>query len=195
MSYHYPVVEDWEQRWLDESPWLGRVEPARSLGLVFAARVQRIDSDLGSIASVLASPSDAYGWVLDLVGSRYGEGRGGLADGEYQRIVEGRRLAQDSTGALPDVTAVWTALVGLGAQPVRVDRYYTPAPTVPTALYEAILPSAPSTAWLARAGVVLSDAVAYGVGDVSAVVGTPSTMVWGEGEWGVGEWGYPLGTT
>lgn len=143
---------------------------ARGQGAAWFAAVfgdlGRLDEDVAGIYEALVDIEMATGPGLDIAGDQVGERRQGLADHEYRRIIAGRRIAQNAV--VPRrVWAGWVALTGSdGGRLVNM-------PPASIALWGPIT-FAPTSAWLKRAGQVVSALTASGI-YASAAVTPPGT--------------------
>lgn len=121
-----------------------------------------LDERVRLIYAGMSDLGDAVGVVLDLAGGAIGEGRGGLSDSEYRRLIAGRRAARRGGTTPAAVLAGWVALTdgvdatadAMGAATVRL---------------RARVDYAPTGTWLRRARAVVLDLVAAGM-DIDATI-------------------------
>jgi hypothetical protein len=115
-----------------------------------------LGDDLDALAVGIRDLSLASGPTLDYLGAQVGEGRDGLADDEYRRLIAGRRVAL--AGGV-EAGAVLRCIRALsGGEEARIDD------VGPGRLAgQARVSAPPSGPWLARAQSVVADTVAAGV--------------------------------
>lgn len=134
----------------------------RSSAMLWAATdlLDQIDLSLADVA-LQADPDTAGSWMLERIGIRYGEPRGGLELEEYRRIVKARVIADTARGRESDLWAVWGALIGSSGDNLSLRRLQISGS--PCVRFKARVLTMPGKAWRARAANVLRLAVAEGV--------------------------------
>jgi len=154
----YPFYPDFDRYALDLSPSALRGPRGMALMSSLCRAFGELDDQQGEIIRQM-DPNLATDAMLDRCGSRVFEPRGGLADPEYRRIINGRAAASASDGSFNGVWRTWLALSGANHDRARMFRYGLPSR--PGLLLAAEFPTVPSVPFLRRAGAVLLDAVVY----------------------------------
>lgn len=134
------------------------------------APLVEIDGRVTEIVLGIEDLAEAGGGILDLLGDWASEPRGGLSDGEYRRIIAGRRVALERTVERP---AIWRGWVGL-TEPLQGAMDEAPNEVSLTAwvTYQ------PSTAWVQRVAGVARELVSGGA-YVYGLIAPPGTYLWG----------------
>lgn len=185
MSAVYPERPDWDAYALSA---LSRPTGSGAAGdawLALWSPIAQLYAQVGEVVLASVDVQTAAGSLLDIVGARVGEYRGGLGDTEYRSIIAGRRVSVGSLGRAVDVVAVCEALGGV-AGTVRVRGYAG-------CLFVSFeVQFSPTATWTRRAGRVIRDAV-DATYDLEAVAYTASSLIWdGSPGWDLGAWSYLL---
>lgn len=154
----YPLYPDFDRYALNLTPSALRGPRGMALMSALCRAFGPLDDQQGEIIRQM-DPDLATDAMLDRCGSRVFEPRGGLADPEYRRIINGRAAASASDGSFNGVWRTWLALSGANVDRARMFRYGTPS--APAVLMSAEFPTVPTVPFLRRAGAVLLDAVVY----------------------------------
>jgi len=108
-------------------------------------------------------PNIATGFQLTQAGERVGEPRGGIEDDDlYRRLVLGRISAMNGGGTWRGIVQCWKALAGVAGTDLWAARRL-PVTGDPCIAVFARVDFLPDANWIARAHVILHDAVAVGV--------------------------------
>lgn len=176
----YPI-EDWPALVVSLSPTIAVMPPGDSYLASSFGMVGLLDDGVAALYGGLNNLGDATSGVLDVCGDLVSEVRGGLTDSDYRRVIAGRRVASEGGGAVtsPRVYQGWVVV----AAPV-IEARITQEPDGLVIPYAGVTLSAlvnwtPTSLWLARAGVVVSDLMGAGY-DVTATVATPATCLYGQ---------------
>lgn len=164
----YPTIEDWDASVIALLPAPSALGEGQAFALSLASPWATLEQLVEAFGSGAADVELAPGWVLDVLGARINEPRGGLDDTRYRRIVAGRRVALGSLGTSPHVVAVLRALTLCGAD-IRLDLLVDEASGVAAVWLQARVAFAPVGAWLIRAADVLRDALPLSVEAVASV--------------------------
>lgn len=177
-----PYLPEWDA--LALLPDVAARPPGDEYFLATVQPLQRLDD---SIALLSAPLSDASGDTLDLLGDWVGEPRGGLSDAEYRRIIAGRRVVR-AGGTTPwRVAAMWAALTESPTATVTAQGAGSVSMT-------ALVPYTPSGAWLRRAGGIVMDSIALGVGVSAAIYKTTSAVYDAAPGYDIGTYAWSLPT-
>lgn len=195
--FAYPLIGDWEAHVRGRTPSVARGEPQGLFLEGLASPLEEVEATNASIVYAMDVDS-AVGDQLDRAGGRVFEGRGGLGDSEYRRIIQAREVAAVSSGQADLLWLVWLALSGAGAGDATIRRgprteAHIPAgktiPVPPLVLLEASISAAPTDLFLRRAKAVLLDSIVFGY-EVSATLRIPAAMTYSPGSpgWNSGVW-------
>lgn len=185
----YPAVAGWDAYVASLAPSEALRERARAQLLGLFAAAEQTERSLQTTFAALVDPTQGYGGLLDLIGARLGEPRGGLADGEYLRILMGRQAVGLPGATYARAWSIWLALTGARDDQARMFR---PPSSTPAVWFSALVDSPPTAGYLDRAGRLLREVTA-GV-EVYAVLGIAGSTVWGSTPWGAGTWGWVVPT-
>lgn len=186
----YPLIVDWPEYVRVQLPDVA----AEGGGAAFAAAIFRplaeIDSRVAGLYAGLVAIGDATGGTLDLLGDRLGEPRGGLSNGEYRRIIAGRRVARFVAITAPRVLAGWRAVTGAAG----ADAWIVQPGSSSIQLFARVT-ATPSGTYLVRAARVVRD-LCDASADVSATIYKSSSSIYGDAGtgYGVGAYAWSLPT-
>lgn len=184
----YPLIVDWPEYVQLQLPDVA----AEGDGAAFAAAIFRplaeIDSRVAGLYAGLVAIGDATDGTLDLLGDRVGELRQGLSNGEYRRIIAGRRVARFGAITAARVLAGWRAVTG--AADARIVQ-----PGASSIHLFARVTATPSGTYLVRAARVVRD-LCDGSADVNATIYKSSSSIYGDAGtgYGVGAYAWSLPT-
>lgn len=156
----YPLQVDPRAQALSFMPSPFRSERSAAMLWAITDPLDGIDLSLADVA-YQSSPDTAGTWMLESIGARYGEARGGLDLEEYRRIVKARVIADTARGRRDDLWAVWSALIGSSGDNLSVRRLQISGS--PCVRFKARVLAMPGKPWRERAANVLRIAVAEGV--------------------------------
>lgn len=156
----YPIQVDPRAQALSFMPSPFRSERSAKMLWALTDPLDEIDLSLADVAHQ-SSPDTAGSWMLEAIGARYNEPRGGLELEEYRRIVKARVIADTARGRRSDLWEVWSALIGTSGDNLSVRRLQISGS--PCVQFKARVVSMPGKAWRQRAANVLRIAVAEGV--------------------------------
>lgn len=150
-----PVIADWDGYVTSLLPSAAAREPGTSYMVSLMSPLGDQMTWVDGLVAAMADIEAASGDVLDLLGRRVGELRGGLSDYEYRRIIAGRRVTLWS-GSDP-----YRVGQGLAALTSTTEwRYWD----IPGAVHvQSRIAWEPTDVWLRRAGVVMEDLIALGI--------------------------------
>lgn len=187
----YPSIEDWEAQVRSLLPAPSALGDGEAFAQALASPWSLLEQLVEAFATGAADVELAPGWVLDVLGQRVGEPRGGLDDTRYRRIIAGRREALGSLGTSEHVAAVVRALTLCGDD-LQIALLVDEATGLAAVWVQARVAFSPAGAWLIRAAAVLRAALPLDAEAVASVYETGALILDGLPPLDAGRFAYTL---